>query len=94
MTSKITFRIEDETRQLLDSRAGALKLSVSEYLRALVEGRISNAPCGCIPPALKRIIDADVDSGCYSDEIECMVHYIREGMKAEGRILIPAEVSQ
>ena len=94
MTSKITIRIDDETRRALDCGADALKLSVSEYVRGLIDGSIADATIGCLPPALRSIVSTDVEHGYYRDGTECMIHYIREGMRAEGRLPIPAEVPE
>ena len=45
-------------------------------------------------PKLQTIVSTDVEHGYYRDGTECMIHYIREGMRAEGRLPIPAEVSE
>lgn len=87
--SKITVRLQDDTRRLVDANAEALKLSVSEYIRRLVEANIATVPDVSLPPLLRDIVDNDVAHGLFRDEADCIVYYIREGMKADGRLTAP-----
>ena len=83
---KITIRLWDEVRETIERNAESNGVSMSEYIRNLVESDVGVGSRVSIPKGLREIMDRDLEDGYFRDEAECVLHYIREGMRKEGRI--------
>ena len=83
---KITVRLGQRTREVVERNAQRNDCSISEYIRKLVEANVTDASGIELPSGLGTIVEQDVTDGFYRDEVECILHYIREGMRAEGRL--------
>ena len=83
---KITIRLSDEVRETVEQNAESNGVSMSEYIRNLVESDVRTSPRVSLPKGLRDVVDRDLEDGYFSDEAECILHYIREGMRKEGKL--------
>ena len=86
---KLTIRLSDDVREIVEQNAESKGVSMSEYIRSLVESDVRTAPRVSLPKGLRDVVDKDLGDGLFRDESECILHYIREGMRNEGRLSRP-----
>lgn len=88
---KLTIRLSDDVRETVERNAESNGVSMSEYIRNLVESDVRTSPRVSLPKGLRDVVDADLRDGYFRDETECILHYIREGMRKEGKLQRRAE---
>ena len=88
---KITIRLPEDVRKTVERNAESNGMSMSEYIRNLVESDDGTTTRELLPKGLREVVEKDLEDGIFFDECECILHYIREGMRKEGRLQrIPA----
>ena len=91
MMDKITIRLPEDVRETVERNAESNGMSMSEYIRNLVESDDGTTTRELLPKGLREVVEKDLEDGIFFDECECILHYIREGMRKEGRLQrIPA----
>lgn len=88
---KITIRLPEDVRKTVECKAETNGVSISEYIRNLIESDDGTTTRELLPKGLGEVVEKDLEDGIFFDECECITHYIREGMRHEGRLQrIPA----
>ena len=88
---KLTIRLSDDVRETVERNAESKGVSMSEYIRGLVESDGRTSPRVSLTKGLRDVVDRDLEDGYFRDETECILHYIREGMRNEGKLLRKTE---